>query len=315
MKILLVDVDSKIPNVALQKLRFYYEQRDDKVIQIRDKSAGVLPFIETYDKIYVSCIFTYYKHFCKKWEGIAEIGGSGYSVTKKLPAKIEQVKPRKNIGFTTRGCVRNCSWCIVQQKEGKVRVTGDIYDIWDGKAKTITILDNNILGLPKQFYKLAKQIKKEKLKVDFNSGFDHRLLTDELWKEILTLRLNADWGGSRKSSAAKIRLAFDHISYKKSVKRALKIMQRGGLKDWQTRWYIYVGVDDTVKTVLDRINILRDAGQLVFVMLDRDKRVQGNLEFKKIYSWGCSVPTYTQVSYKDFCKLPKQVIDNRPTLF
>ena len=140
----------------MQKLCFYYEQQGDKVIEIKGMSSRLPFFIDTYDKIYVSCIFTYNKHFCKKWEGIdiAEIGGSGYSVTKKLLPEIEKVNPRRNIGFMTRGCIRNCPWCIVQQKEGKIHVTGDIYDIWDGKSKVITILDNNILGLPKQFFKI-----------------------------------------------------------------------------------------------------------------------------------------------------------------
>jgi len=311
MRILLVDVDSVIPNIALQKLQFYYKKRGDKVIQIKDKS--VLPlFVNDYDKIYVSCIFDYNKHFCRKWEGIAEIGGSGYNITKKLPLKIERIKPRKNIGFTTRGCVRDCSWCIVQQKEGQCQITGDIYDIWDGKAKIITLLDNNILGLPEQFFKITKQIKKEKLRVDFNSGFDHRLLTNKICKEIFTLQYWADWGGSRKPSTAKIRFAFDHISYKKSVLKALEILQKNGLKKWQTRWYIYVGITDSVETVLTRINILRDADQLVFVMLDRDKKVQDNLEFKRIYSWACHIPLYSTEPYppKYFPK-----VDNRPTLF
>lgn len=312
MKVLLVNVDSVIPNVVLQKLQFYHEQQGDKVYQIKDEQ--LLPFIDVYDKIYVSCVFDYNKCRCKKWRGIAEIGGSGYSLKKCLPVKIEKVKPKKNIGFTTRGCIRNCPWCIVQRKEGKIRVVGDIYDIWDGHAKTVTLLDNNILGLPDQFFKISAQLKKEKLKVDFNGGFDHRLLTDKIWQEMVTLSCWADWGGSKEGSTAKLRLAFDHISYKKSVRRALKIMQRNGLKRWQTRWYIYVGTSDTTKTVLDRINILRDAEQLVFVMLDRDKKVQNNPEFKKMYSWGCSVPIYTQVSYDDFRKLPKQK-DNRPILF
>jgi len=318
MKILLVDIDSIIPNVALQKLQFYYEQKGNKVIQIKDSSLLPL-FIDSYDKIYVSCIFTYNKHFCKKWKGLAEIGGSGYNVSKKLPMKIEKVKPRKNIGFTTRGCIRNCSWCIVQQKEGKCRVIGDIYDIWDGKAKIITLLDNNILGLPRQFFKISKQIKKEKLKVDFNSGFDHRLLTEKIWKEIISLSHWADWGGSVEGSSSKIRFAFDDILYKKSVKRALRIMQKNGLKDWQTRWYVYVGIKDTTETVLERINILRNAGQLVFLMRDRDKKVQDNLEFMKIYIWTSHIALFSKETYESsatksyFSK--QEIYGNRPTLF
>lgn len=315
MKILLVNVDSKIPNVALQKLQFYYERKGSKVVVIKDDSVGILPFIDGYDKVYVSCIFDYNKRFCKKWEGLAIIGGSGYSITKKLPLEIEQVKPRKNIGFTMRGCLRNCPWCIVQQKEGQCRITGDIYDIWDGQAKNITLLDNNILGVPKQFFKIAGQIKKENLQVDFNSGFDHHLLTNEICQEIFTLQYCADWGGSKKPSTAKIRFAFDHISYKKSVLRALKMLQRHGLKKWQTRWYIYVGTSDTVKSVLERINILRNAKQLVFVMLDRDSKVQNNLEFKKIYAWTCHVSAYAAQPYYQYRKQFSKINDDRPNLF
>lgn len=325
MKILLVDVDSIIPNIALEKLRFFYEQKHCKVDYVKD-DKNLLPLnVDTYDKIYVSCVFTYNKYQCRKWRGIAEVGGSGYSVVKKLPAKIENVKPKINYGFTSRGCVRNCPWCIVQQKEGPVRVTGDIYDFWDGKTKDIAILDNNILGMPNQFFKLCKQIEKEHLNVDFNSGFDHRLLTPKIIDDLCKLKIIAMGVNGKTGTCGKLRFAFDHISFTKSVTRALKMLQKygyhptpkgkvQGLRTWQTRWYIYVGVNDTVKTVLTRVNIIRDAGQLVFVMLDRDKKVQSNHEFKKIYSWGCSVPIYTQVSYEEYCKIPKQK-DNQPNLF
>ena len=40
------------------------------------------------------------------------------------------------MGFTTRGCIRNCSFCVVPQKEGKIKVEGDF-----GSLKAVT---NNI---------------------------------------------------------------------------------------------------------------------------------------------------------------------------
>jgi len=307
MKVLLVNVDSKLPNLALEKLRVYHEQQGDKIYRIKDKVQ--LPFVDVYDKIYVSCVFDYNKHRCKKWRGLAEIGGSGYSLKKCLPAKIEKIKPKMNFGFTTRGCIRNCPWCIVPKKEGRIRAVADIYDIWDGKSNAIILMDNNILALPEHFFKISSQLKKENLMVDFNQGLDHRLLTDKICLELFSLRYKSDASGNER-----IRFAFDHISYKKSVLKALKMLRKNGLKDWGTRWYVYIGIDDTVKTVLDRIEILRSAKQLVFVMLDRDKKVQNNPEFKKIYSWGCSIPVYTQVPYNEFCKLPK-CTDNRPNLF
>jgi len=205
-----------IPNFALEKLRVYYEQKGNKVTKIKDDSARILPFfIDNYNKIYVSCVFDYNKHFCKKWEGIADIGGSGYNLKKVLPVEIEKIKPKMNFGFTTRGCIRNCPWCIVPEKEGNIYVVGDIYDLWDGQNKDILIMDNNTLAAPKHFFKIAKQLKKENLRVDFNQGLDHRLLTDKICRELFSLKFYRE-----------IRFAFDHISYKKSVLKALKLLRK-----------------------------------------------------------------------------------------
>jgi len=305
MKILLVNVDSKIPNLALEKLRVYYEQRGDKVYQIKDRS--LLPFIDVYDKIYVSCVFDYNKHRCRKWESIAEIGGSGYSLKKCLPSKIERIKPKINFGFTTRGCIRNCSFCIVPEKEGKIYIVGDVYDLWDGQSEDVVIMDNNILAAPEHFFKISDQLKKENLRVDFNQGLDHRLLTDEICNELFSLK-----------HRYQIRFAFDDVSYKKSVNKALKMLKRNGLKKGQTRWYVYVGIKDTVETVLERVNILRDVDQLVFIMRDRNRKVQINQEFMKIYVWSSCIALYSTEAYYSPAVLSyfsKQKINNRPKLF
>lgn len=307
MKVLLVNVDSVIPNIALEKLRIYHERQGDKVTRIKDES--LLPFIDVYDKIYVSCVFDYNRHRCRKWRGLAEVGGSGYSLKKHLPVDIERIKPKINLGFATRGCVRNCYFCIVPEKEGKIHVVGDIYDLWDGQTRDILLLDNNILAAPEHFFKISSQLKKEKLRVDFNQGLDHRLLTDKICEELFSLTY---------AYPGKMRFAFDHISYKKSVKRALRMLMKHGLKigkmKWRTRWYVYVGVDDTFDTVMERINILRDAEQMVFVM--RDRKVKDNPEFARIYSWSCNAWAYATVPYSEFT-LNKQRFtkDNRPSLF
>ena len=291
MRILLVNVDSKIPNLAIEKLRVYHEAQNDEVSLIKDTSSILPLFVHNYDKIYVSCVFDYNKHFCKKWEGIAEIGGSGYSLKKCLPPEVEQIKPKINLGFTTRGCIRNCPFCIVPKKEGKIRIVGDVYDLWDGKTKNITIMDNNILASPEHFFKVSEQIKKENLTVDFNQGLDHRLLTPKICKVLLSLKHRFNM----------IRFAFDHISYKKSVLRALKLLSADSDQMYhKTRWYVYVGVDDSPSNVLERINILRDVNQLVFVMRDRDKRVRKNKEIYKMYVWGCHISLYSKIVYSEY---------------
>lgn len=276
MKILLVNVDSVIPNLALEKIRIHHESKGHTVFEMKDQKAKTLPLLKSYDKIYVSCVFDYNKHFCKKWEGIAEIGGSGYSLSITLPPNIDKIKPHINLGFTTRGCIRKCYFCIVPKKEGLIKPVGDIYDLWDGKGKTIIVMDNNIFAAPEHFFKISKQLKEEKLIVDFNQGLDFRLLTDEICKELFSLRHKTE-----------IRFAFDDLSYKKPVLKALKMLKKNGLKNWGSRWYVYVSVKDTLDTVLERCNILRDEKQLVYLM--RDRAVIHKPEFKKILQW-CNYP-------------------------
>ena len=127
MKILLINIDSTKPNLALKKIEKYYKDKGNDVVWDFPLMAS------TVDKIYVSAIYTWNKDMCKEWEGRAEIGGSGYDLKKKLPPEIDKVKPKINWGFTTRGCIRKCPFCIVSEKEGDVNVVGDIYDIWNGE--------------------------------------------------------------------------------------------------------------------------------------------------------------------------------------
>jgi hypothetical protein len=267
MKILLIDIDSKIPNLALKKIEKYYSDRGHSVVWNNEFEA------DTADKIFVSCVFDWNKHLAQQWEGRAEIGGSGYSLSINLPVDIEETKPRINFGFTTRGCIRNCYFCIVPKKEGTVRIVGDIYDIWNDKDKELIIMDNNILALPEHFMRIASQLKKEKLKVDFNQGLDHRLLTNGLAKEILSL-----------SHIHEIRFAFDNIQSLPTVEKALDILRNNGLRDWATRWYVYIGEKDNFDSVFQRMEFLRKNKQGVYVM--RDKKIYDIPMWQALSAWG-----------------------------
>jgi hypothetical protein len=263
----LIDIDSTIPNLALKKIEKYYMDKGEKI----EWNNPLMASVST--KTYVSCVFTKNKNKCLEWVNKADIGGTGWDLTTTLPKEIDEIKPRINFGFTTRGCIRNCYFCFVPKKEGHIRVEGDIYDIWDGKSKELIIMDNNILALPKHFMLIASQLKKEKLRVDFNQGLDHRLLTDELAKELLSLR-----------HIHEIRFAFDDIAYKPSVLRALKLLKDNGIRRWGSRWYVYIGENDTFDTVFERMNVLREQEQCVYVM--RDEKVYKKPEYIALASWG-----------------------------
>lgn len=281
-KVLLIDIDSTIPNLALKKIEKYHIDKGDEII-------WNFPLVKNdMDKIYVSCIFKKNKWKCKEWEGIAEIGGSGYSLSINLPEEIDSIKPKINYGFTTRGCIRNCEFCIVPEKEGKVKVVGDIYDFWDGKSKQITIMDNNILTIPEHFVSIISQLKKEKLTVDFNQGLDHRLLTDELCKELVSVK------------HTELRFAFDNIGYKKSVLKAIDILKKYGRDKFNTRWYVYVGEKDTFESVYERLAILKEHRQGAYLM--RDEKVYDNPIFIALSKYTNTIGCFKQGTFEESLK-------------
>lgn len=281
MKILLINIDSKLPNIALKKTEKYYLDKGDEIIWDLEMFKVVA------DKIYVSCIFDWNKYKCEEWEAWgAEIGGSGYDLKKTLPEEIDKIKIKINMGFTTRGCIRKCKFCIVPQKEGKFEVVGDIYDFWDGKSKEIVLFDNNILVSPKHFKMICSQIRKEKLKVDFNQGLDCRLLTEDIVKEL------------KKTKCIAHRFAFDNIKDMSHVEKAIKLLDKYNIK---AMWYILVGFDSTFEEDIERIDYITYKEHRAFAM--KHKKVKDNNKYTQLARWTNSPLWRNAMPFKDFIKI------------
>ena len=109
MKIGLIQTDGKIPNLALMKLAKHYEELGHETFFVDISNIKA-------DFWFGSRIF---------------MGGSGYEIKEKLPSDIEEITPDydkfnldHSIGFTSRGCIRNCDFCIVREKEGLINEVG-----------------------------------------------------------------------------------------------------------------------------------------------------------------------------------------------
>lgn len=88
MKVLLIDTDSTIPNLALMKLSAWHKAQGDQVSFSESEP----------DRIYGSIIFKKNKHLLsgiKAFYPDAEIilGGSGYDLKATLPAEVEAMCP------------------------------------------------------------------------------------------------------------------------------------------------------------------------------------------------------------------------------
>jgi hypothetical protein len=126
--ILLIDVDSRLPNPALMKLSRYYKERGRKVVLARKGSK-----IQGVKRVYASSVFfspasTRRVAALREYYGDSLIvGGSGVDIHSRLPQEIEKLPADyglypelgdRAIGFITRGCPFKCPFCIVPVKEG-----------------------------------------------------------------------------------------------------------------------------------------------------------------------------------------------------
>jgi len=279
MNVTAIALDSKIPNVAIEKIRLYHRQRGDVVYDLD-------LFIPQSDITYVSIVFDWSREMAANYElyDNVVIGGSGWDVCGKLPPEIDIMRPKINLGFASRGCNNNCPFCIVHRKEGNAYPEADLYDIWDGVSADITLLDNNILQLPDHFRLICEQARKHKIRLDFNQGLDHKLLNDDVCLELRSIRHKA------------FVFAFDHPSYIGSVERAIDLLDKHRL--FNNTWYVLVGYNTTLEEDFMRLDYLKQRKQYPYVM--RHKKSYGNHEYVKMARWANTHGLFRKSTYQQF---------------
>ena len=94
----LIDVDGKLPNLALMKISTFYKSQEQSVEWVKPGGA--------YEHIYAASIFTRSRDKCRNlieyYGDMVEIGGTGWDVEKVLPADIERcfscIRPAPGMG-------------------------------------------------------------------------------------------------------------------------------------------------------------------------------------------------------------------------
>lgn len=252
MKIALIDVDSKIPNPPLMKISAYHKAKGDSV---EWHSA-----FNNYDCCYASKVFTFtpdYNYFpaCEVVRG-----GTGYDITTKLPNEIEKTNPdysiypkhKFSLQFFSRGCIRNCPFCAVRQKEGYICPCEPMK--LNPQGEYIEILDNNFFANPE--WKMAsEQLIKWNQRIKLN-GVDVRIIDDEQCYYLNKFKhkrgIAIAWDNPKDDILSKIK---EMIKY---------------VKPYKIQCYVLIGYWSTKEEDLYRVMKLDELGVIPFVMPYRE---------------------------------------------
>ena len=259
MRIGLCDVDShNWPNLCLMKLSAYHKARGDPVEWWRPDGR--------YDRVYKSRVFTdtYSKDTITVTNaGEVVCGGTGYGLGPNLPDAVEHTYPDYSIypqfsgiayGFLSRGCPRNCGFCLVSDKEGRRSIqVADLAEFWNGQ-KEIKLLDANLLACP-DHEKLILQLAESRAYVDFSQGLDIRLITPDnvaLLNRVRTKAIHFAWDNPDIDLTPDFRRFLELTAIKNVRKRKV---------------YVLTNYGSTHEQDLYRVETLRGMGYDPYVMV------------------------------------------------
>ena len=280
MNVLIVQIDGKLPNIALMKLASAHKAMGDSVTFTRSVAprAG-------FDRVYASVIFEFSRPHLDVFKANhpgAVIGGTGsghWGTVEELVGPHDgldySIYPdyEFSLGFSQRGCRLKCGFCVVPKKEGGPRPAARIADIWRGPGhpKKICLLDNDFFGQPKDVWReRVKELNDGGFKVCFNQGLNVRLLDEESCRALATIQYRDDQFQRRR-----LYTAWDNINDDAVFFRGVDMLERAGVPPKHLMAYMLVGYDpqETWPRIWMRFNKMVARGILPYPMVyDRTRR-------------------------------------------
>lgn len=296
MKIRLLATDSKIPNLAIMKISTFYKKNGHDV----DWYNPLFDSEDT-DILYESKIFTFtpdYKYYPLNAEIIR--GGTGIDIESRLPDEIENIKEldyslysncNYSIMFMSRGCIRNCKFCVVRKKEGYIRRV-DPPNL-NPQGKYILLMDNNFFAC-KDWRSNIALLRSYNQPIDFNQGIDLRILTEEMAQELGKTKIKV------------IHCAWDNYEDKETVLKGINILSKY-VKPRKITCYVLVGFKQRtiIAEDIERVMTLSQLGVNPFAMgymnFD-DKNYKKSDEVKKFCRWVNMKSVFKSCTWNEYTK-------------
>lgn len=330
MQVAIVDADligrkrHRFPNLVCMKLSGYYKEKGAVVHLKMDYDN-----LQAYDKVFISKVFTDTR-VPSEVLGLSNVsyGGTGFYYDKapKLPEEIEHHMPdyhlydewvekkiaaggKKNeyayytdysIGFLTRGCFRQCSFCV-NKNYRKVNVHSALSEFLDVSRKKICMLDDNFLG-SQSWKEMLGELKATGKPFQFKQGLDERILTDEKCEALFSVKYDGDYI-----------FAFDNVADAALIEQ--KMIMARKYTDKVLKFYCFTGFDRNDKwdgafwkqdifDLLIRIEILMKHRCLPYVMrFNRYEESPYRGMYISIARW-CNQPSFfKKKSLREFAEL------------
>ena len=336
----LLDHGTRHPNLALLKISAFCKAQGHSVRLVcsyDELGVGENPIIFDcdYDILVMSRVFKFTKipSFISQMiqQHYIYYGGTGFFEVNgpNLPEEVEHHKPdytlyneyiervtggddklkksrfddylSYSIGFTTRGCIRHCGFCV-NRLLNRVVEWSPVSEFLDNERKNIYLWDDNIMAAPpKVFAKVMEDLKRTGKPFQFRQGMDIRLMTEQKAKLLNEVKYHGDYI-----------FAFDHYrmddpNEKRQVEQTIK-----GLKVWRehckksTKLYVLVAYDSQdekdIEGTFFRIKTLMEYGCLPYIMRFEE---YNNSRFKSLYTqlarW-CNQPGFfKKMSFRQYC--------------
>jgi hypothetical protein len=279
---------TRYPPLGLLKLSAYHKSLGDTTELVRGTTNSIS---KEPDSIYVTSLFTWawkpvweaVRHYSRLFpkadlwlgglyaslmpEHAALSGVNPKNIFKGIFCKAEDLCPdyslvpqwTKKIGasiiFSSRGCLRSCTFCAVPRIEGKLNSEKKSIKhlIWPGHKRVI-LFDNNFLASSGWRYVLD-EIEELNLRVDFNQGLDARLITERVAKRISGLKIDRF-----------VRLSYDYPSMGPYVKKAISLLKAHGIDGRNILVYTLYNFTDSPQDLFDRVKSTLTWGAVSYPM-------------------------------------------------
>ena len=213
-----------------------------------------------------------------------------------------------SIGFTTRGCIRKCAFCV-NRNYNKCELHSPLEEFVDENRPYICLLDDNIFACPRWKEVFDALIATGK-RFQFKQGCDERLMTDEKCEYLFN---KVKWYGD-------VIFAFDNIKDKELIINRLEMIRRH--TDKQVRFYVFTGFNHhnpshydeefyerDIHDLFERIKILMTYGCLPYIMRYKDcYESPYNGVYTNVARWCNQISFFKKKSFREFAELNQRYV-------